>query len=139
MTTFSSAKKHLHKSNPAGLLRHNSFSQMVKVESGNLLFLSGQVALDANGNLLGNDLASQLDHSLQNVHLALKAAGTSWQNLVHMRMYIVNLSPEHHFIVSWALQKIYGSGDPPSNTLLGITSLARKDLRVEVEVIAVAE
>lgn len=123
--------------NPESLLKTDAFTQVVEVKAEKLLFISGQVALDKNGSLLGDDLASQFQKSLQNVGKALKAAGSDWQSLAQLKIYVVDLKPEHRFLIMMEMDKVFADGARPANTLLGVQGLARKDLRVEIEAIAI--
>lgn len=124
--------------NPEELMKSEAFTQVVEVQATKLLFISGQVALDKEGNLIGNDLGSQVRQSFQNVHRALQAGGSDWQEVAQLRVYVVDLKPEHRFILMMELATIFGEGPRPANTLVGVQSLARKDLRVEIEAVAVA-
>ncbi len=124
--------------NPEGLMKSEAFTQVVEVEARRLLFISGQVALNKEGILVGNDLSTQFQQSLQNVGTALMAGGSDWQRVAQLRIYVVDLKPEHRFIIMMELDKIFGKSPRPANTLIGVQSLARRDLRVEIEAVAVA-
>ena len=123
--------------NPPMLIKNTTFSQVVEVPPGRLIFLSGQVALDNEGNLLGDGFEAQLSKSLENVKQGLCVAETDWKNVIQLRIYVVDLKPEHRFIVGKAIEEIFEGIVPPANTLLGIQSLAREDLKVEIEAIAI--
>lgn len=139
MAIVSCAEKKLEHVNPKGLMSHKSFSQVVKVEAGKLVFISGQVAFDEEGKVKGLDFDSQLKQSLNNVSEALSATGSDWDDVIQMRIYVVDLKPEHRFMIGMALDELYENAAPPASTLLGVQGLARKDLRVEIDVIAVAD
>lgn len=138
MTIISCSQTKLSHINPDGLIKHKSFSQIVKVDGGNLVFISGQVAFDKEGQVQGADFDTQLKQSLFNVGIALSEVGSNWEDVVQMKIYVVDLKPEHRFLIGIALDELYESSSPPANTLIGIQSLARKDLKVEIEVVAVA-
>ncbi|MEO1254887.1 MAG: RidA family protein [Bacteroidota bacterium] len=118
------------------LLKKPAFPKGVKVQTGQMIFLSGQVALDQNGKLIGNDFSSQFNAAITNVSVALSEMNSGLEHIVHLRIYVVSLKPEHRFIIGGALEKVFEGCSPPANTLIGIQSLARKDLRVEIEAIA---
>ncbi len=118
-------------------MKSKAFTQVVEVEAKKLLFISGQVALNKEGILIGNDLSSQFRQSLKNVATALAASGSDWQKVAQLRIYVVDLKPEHRFILMMEMDKIFAENPRPANTLIGVQSLARKDLRVEIEALAV--
>lgn len=138
MSIVSCSQTRLKHINPEDLMQHKSFSQVVKVEAGKLVFISGQVAFDKEGQVQGSDFDSQLKQSLKNVCEALNATQSDWDDIIQMKIYVVDLKPEHRFLIGMALDDIYTNGTPPASTLIGIQSLARKDLKVEIEVVAVA-
>lgn len=124
--------------NPEELMKSKAFTQVVEVKAQRLLFISGQVALNKEGILVGDDLSTQFRQSLQNVGLALLASGSDWQKVAQLRIYVVGLKPEHRFIIMMEMDKVFKENPRPANTLIGVQSLARKDLRVEIEAMAVA-
>ncbi len=136
ISTIQEVEPKLQHLDPDLLLKYSAFSQVVKVKSNQLVFISGQVALDKEGCLAGNDFCTQLSASLSNLGNALTAAGTQWSHVIQMRIYIVDLKAEHRFVIGSELEKIFANQACPANTLIGVQRLARKDLRVEIEAIA---
>src|ERR1700755_2821185 len=62
--------------NPPELGTPPGYSQIVEVQSGRLVFIAGQTALDAGGNVVGRgDFAAQADQVFHNVGIALAAVG----------------------------------------------------------------
>ena len=107
------------------------YSQAVK--SNGLLFISGQVALDKNGNLVGHDIATQTDQVMRNMKATLEAAGCTFNDVIKISIFLVNLEdrPKFHEV-----RKKYFTGEQPASTLLVVKSLANKDYLVEVEAVA---
>ena len=67
------------------------FSQIVISNPGKMVFISGQVAWDENQNIVGkNDLAIQTQKSIDNLKTALSEVGGSLDDVVMLRIYIVN-------------------------------------------------
>jgi 2-iminobutanoate/2-iminopropanoate deaminase len=98
------------------------------------LYMSGQIAVDPRGDLVGQgDAEAQADQAAQNVVRVLEAAGATPDDLVYVMLYITN--PAYIPAVRAARQK-YGLTGCPS-TLVVIPSLARADYMVEIEGIAV--
>jgi reactive intermediate/imine deaminase len=107
------------------------YSQAVK--SSGLLFISGQVALDKNGNLVGKDIATQTDQVMKNIKAVLTAAGCTFNDVIKISIFLVNLEdrPKFHEV-----RKKYFTGEQPASTLLVVKSLANKGYLVEVEAVA---
>jgi len=107
------------------------YSQAAK--SNGLLFISGQVALDKNGNLVAHDIATQTDQVMRNMKATLEAAGCTFNDVIKISIFLVNLEdrPKFHEV-----RKKYFTGEQPASTLLVVKSLANKDWLVEVEAVA---
>jgi reactive intermediate/imine deaminase len=107
------------------------YSQAVK--SNGLLFISGQVAVDKNGNLVGQDIATQTDQVMRNIKATLQAAGCTFNDVIKISIFLVNLEdrPKFHEV-----RKKYFTGEQPASTLLVVKSLANKGYLVEVEAVA---
>jgi enamine deaminase RidA (YjgF/YER057c/UK114 family) len=116
------------------------FSQAVTTKGGKFVHVAGQTAWDTELNIVGaGDLAAQGRQALENVKLALEAAGATLADVIRTRIYVVNYKPEHVQIIG-ALNKEFFPGDtPPVSTLLGVQSLAVPDFLIEIEVTAVVD
>jgi enamine deaminase RidA (YjgF/YER057c/UK114 family) len=106
---------------------------------GNLMFLSGQVALDSDGRVIGKgDLRKQTRQVFENIKLILGKGGCSLQDVVKMTTYFTcKLSPkrtQEYFDV----RRKYFKGHRPASTGVRVSSLVHKDLLLEVEVMAIA-
>lgn len=114
------------------------FSHAVISRSPSLVHCAGQVAWDAQGNLVGQgDLAVQMRQALANLRAVLDAAGASAADIVRLRTYIVGHRPEYLPIIVEVLGDFYGGVVPAANTLIGVQSLALPEFLVEVEATAV--
>jgi enamine deaminase RidA (YjgF/YER057c/UK114 family) len=113
------------------------FTHVVTSPPGRLVFVSGQVALDAAMNPVGgDDLAAQAQHALENVGRALEAAGATPADVTMVRAYIVDFEPRDGGKIGAAFQEFFGT-PPPASTWVGVTGLAVAGLRIEIEVYAV--
>lgn len=116
------------------------FSQVVTSQGGKLVFMSGQVAWDADMRLLGGmDLQAQAMHSLRNVERAVQAAGGSLQDVVSLRIYIVDYKLDESESIQAALKTIFPTHRAPASTWIGVRALAHPDFLVEIEATAVIE
>lgn len=116
------------------------FSQIVTATPGKMVFLSGQVAWDAQQRLVGaTDLKSQTIHALHNVEEALSVAGACLSDIVGMRLYIVDYVSQNAPQITEALKVVFREQDPPACTWIGVSALANEGFLIEIEVTAVIE
>lgn len=126
--------------NPTGLYESlpYGFSHATVSEPGKLLHLSGQVAWDAEYNVVGgNDIGLQARQALSNLLAVLKDQGCSPADLVRLRTYVVDHSPEKLEPVSVELMAFYGEAMPAANTWIGVQALALPDFLIEIEATAI--
>jgi enamine deaminase RidA (YjgF/YER057c/UK114 family) len=124
--------------NPDGLPRNPAFSQ-VAVVSGSVrtIYVGGQDAVDAEGNIVGvGDIAAQTEQVLRNLRTALAAAGAGPEHVVRWNVFIVE---GQDFATGYAaFQRVWGDQpDPPVITAAVVKGLARPDILVEMDAIAV--
>ena len=115
---------------------------------GNLLFLSGQGARDpetnevpglklsAGGNVLEYDFAAQVHSVFKNVKNVLEDAGSSWENIVDVTVYLTDLRRD--FEVYNHIYAQYFQENPSCRTTLGVDVLPSQT-RIELKVIATIE
>lgn len=127
--------------NPEGLPTPEMYAQVGVASGTRTVYLSGQVARNANGEAVGGgDLAAQIEQAYMNVATALDAVGGSFADVAKLTI----------FVVEWAGEKLEALGegvgraaqrlqvDPMKpTTLIGVAALGEPDILVEVEAIAV--
>jgi enamine deaminase RidA (YjgF/YER057c/UK114 family) len=114
------------------------FSHAVLHRGGDVLQLAGQVAWDADCQLVGaGDLALQTRQALANLRAVLAAVGATPANIVRLRTYVVNHAPDKLGPVLGEIAQFYGDVIPAPNTFLGVQALALPDFLVEIEATAV--
>ena len=119
-----------------------SFSQIVMVPIGTarIIYVSGQVSVDENKNLIGkDDISAQAMRAFQNLGLALKAAGATSADVVKLNIYVKDYQPADAGVVGEALRKHFPATRLPASTWVGVQSLAEKEFLIEVDAIAVVE
>lgn len=130
-------KRHL---NPAGLYSPGIYTQVVETQGGRTLYIAGQVAWDAQGNVVApGDLRGQMRQAFENLKTALAAAGGTLEDVVKLTIYIVNYGPEQRPAFVEVFKEYLGIQNPPANTLIGVQSLARAELLVEIDAFAVID
>lgn len=128
--------------NPSNLFQSQQygFSQIVKVTGGTTVYFSGQVGWDENESLTGSgDLAAQTHGAFQSLKKAVEAAGGQMRDIVSLRIYIVNYKRETGGPISQGLLKFFPPDALPVTTWIGVQSLARPELLIEIEAVAVLE
>jgi 2-iminobutanoate/2-iminopropanoate deaminase len=118
---------------PEGIYRPASYDHAMR--AGNTIYVAGQVARDANGELVApGDAAGQAEQVYANLGAVLQAAGAEPQHVVKVTTYLVNASDSP--AVTEARQHFFGDHRPPHTGLI-VAALGGPDVLVEVEVIAV--
>ncbi len=116
------------------------FSHAIESSGKRVLHLAGQVAWDDRGELVGpGDLEAQCAQAFRNLKEVLSAAGMTPANVVRLRTYVVDYSPDKLEVIGPAIAAFYGNTIPAANTLLGVAALAMPEFLVEVEATAVAD
>ena len=98
-----------------------------------LLFISGCVPVDANGNLIVGDVVAQAQQVFRNVALVLDAAGAGFGDVVKVTVFLTDIDDRR--AVNTVRQEVFGASRPAS-TLVEVSRLAIPGARVEVEAIA---
>ena len=126
--------------NPPRLFRSldHGFSQGVVVSGARTLYLSGQVAWDAQKRLVGGaDLDAQARHAFANLRTVVEAAGATLADVAIVRIYVVDYRPEKAAAVGSAFRECFAGVSAPASTWIGVAALADPDLLIEVEAVAV--
>jgi len=110
------------------------YSQISIVEPGRLAFVSGQVARRPSGEPTPSGLAAQAGIACANAKRALDAIGAAPADMVMVRIYVVNLTPERLEETMPVILDFFG-GVHPSVTGIGVAALAEPDLQIEIEMI----
>lgn len=123
---------------PEGLAAANGYSHVVVVTPARLAFISGQVANNAQGQLVGKgDLKAQAEQVFQNLKTALAAAGSSFDHVVKITWYVKEYKPESLPVLREVRNRYVRKTAPPASTLVGVASLFQEDYLIEVEAVAV--
>jgi 2-iminobutanoate/2-iminopropanoate deaminase len=124
--------------NAEGLAAANGYSHVVASRPGKLVFISGQVALNRQGELVGkDDLQAQTEQVFANIKTALTAAGASFEDVVKINWYVKGFKPESLAVLRQVRNKYVNTANPPASTLVGVAALFREDCMIEVDAIAV--
>lgn len=125
--------------NPSTIHKPLGYTHVAEVTAGKVIYLSGQVAFDRDGNLVGkDDYEAQLRQVFTNLAAALEAAGATFQQVVKLNYYCVDsVDPA---IQLTAVRKVrdefVNTSAPPASTFIVVRRLARPEFLIEVEAVA---
>ena len=118
-------------------LSTGGFSQVVSISGGGrTLYISGQVAYDPKGNVVGNTLEEQSELCFENLRLALAAAGAEFKHIVKITVFLRDMSTERVKAFRAIRAKHFGDHKPAA-TIVGAPALVDDALQVEIEAVAV--
>lgn len=101
---------------------------------GNLLFLSGQASIGADGSIVGaGDFNLQLEQTFANIEQVLAAAGSDLSKVVKVTIYLTDMA---NFPKILEARRRWFTPPYPADTTLEVRSLALPELMVEIDVIA---
>lgn len=125
---------------PPQLSKPAGYSHVAEVTGGRLIYISGQVALDASGNLVGkNDYPAQLRQVFANLNTALEAAGTTFKNVIKLNYYVVDTVERPQFFAYREVRDKYvDTANPPAATIVIVRGLFLPEFLVEIEAVALA-
>ncbi|MGH7834636.1 MAG: RidA family protein [Candidatus Binatia bacterium] len=105
--------------------------------AGDLLFISGQSAIDGKGQLVGvGDFDAQAEQTFANLERVLRAGGSSLANVIKVTIFLRDMS---NFPKIVEFRGRYFTPPYPADTIVEVTSLYSPDALIEIEAIAVAD
>jgi enamine deaminase RidA (YjgF/YER057c/UK114 family) len=124
----------LQRVNPPSLAKPSGFSHAVVADGGRVVFLAGQVALGADGAIVGDTVAEQFERALGNLLEALRAAGGSPTDLASLTVYAVDLADyraqAHEIGLAW--RRLAGRAYP-AMAAIGVARLWEPAALVEIQ------
>ena len=122
--------------NPSGLSKPTGYSHVAEASGGKTIYISGQVALDQDRNLVGrNDLRAQALQVFANLKTALEAAGADFDHVVKLTYFVLDASQMP--IVREVRDQYLNMQSPPASTAVEVRRLVMEDWLIEVDAIAV--
>jgi len=121
---------------PATLSPPFGYSHVVEAPAGSIVYISGQVPLDAEGRLVGEgDFAAQTRQVFENLTHALEAAEATWSDVVKLDYFLRDVGQIG--AVRAIRDEFVDTANPPASTLVEVSSLFSPDVLVEIQAIAV--
>jgi len=130
----------LQRLTPDALFKPAAYTQVVVASGRRIVFVSGQVSMDAGGKLVApGDFAAQARQVYANLRAALEGASVAPADVAKLTTYVVGYTPELRSSLAAARATIFGAADLPASTLVGVQALAEPGYLLEVEAIAVSD
>jgi enamine deaminase RidA (YjgF/YER057c/UK114 family) len=125
--------------NPPSLARPSGFSHGILTSGGQLLFLAGQTASDAGGQIVApGDLVAQYEQILQNLQTVVEAAGGTMQDIVKLTIFVADRDAYRAQLKPLGrVHRAYFGAHYPATALLEISRFFQDEALVEIEGIAV--
>jgi enamine deaminase RidA (YjgF/YER057c/UK114 family) len=122
--------------NPPTLVKPNGYTHVVVAPDARTVYVAGQVAFDSTGQLVGgSDFQAQADRVFQNLRRALASVGGSLDDVVKTTTFVTDQKNVEK--LREIRLKYLDKAHPPANTLVVVSSLARPNLLIEIEAVAV--
>lgn len=114
------------------------YSHVVTVNNGRMIYLAGQGPTNSEGkNAAPGDLRGQTRQAVDNVLNALAAVGAGPENIVKLRINLVDYTPRKLIEISPEINRLtLEGGMPPASILIGVESLVIPTTLIEIEVVA---
>ena len=112
------------------------YNQAIVVGKGELVFLSGQIALDpATGEVIGlGDVAKQTERVMQNIEAVLESANVSWDNVVKTTVFLSDLN--NFAVMNQIYAQYFKKEIAPARSCVEVSRLP-KDVLIEIDCIAI--
>lgn len=110
------------------------YSNSIRVEAGPLLFVAGQVALDAEGKLVGEgDVRAQATQVLENVKAIVEANGGTMSDVVQVAVYVRDIAA---FATVSDIRERYFPSAGPASAIVEVSALAWPEFLIEISAVA---
>lgn len=124
--------------NPTECGSHSGFSHGVKVQTGSMLFVAGQVGWDEQCRIVAADFTAQFEKALSNVLAVVRDAGGNPSNLVRLTIFVTDRTEYQTSLrsVGEAYRRLMGK-HYPAMTLVEVKGLFEEGAKLELEATAV--
>ncbi|HMV08922.1 MAG TPA: RidA family protein [Cyclobacteriaceae bacterium] len=124
--------------NPEGVAKPKGYSHAAEIDLGKskMLIISGQVALDAEGKVVGlNNFEQQADQVFKNIRTIVESSGGTMNDVVKLTFYLRDVS--NIVKVREVRDRYVNTATPPASTLVEVSDLFRDEFLLEIEATAV--
>ena len=128
-------KKYLNPENFTHIMGAYSHGLKVDVRDSEMIFVTGQIAMDKDGNAVApDDIVKQTEFVFENIQKILQEGGSSLDDVVKAVIYVTDISK---FKDISAVRNNYFANSKPVSTLVEISKTVKKGCDIEIEVIAI--
>jgi enamine deaminase RidA (YjgF/YER057c/UK114 family) len=121
--------------NPAAIAAPTGYSHVAEVRGGKLVFIAGQVAMDASGTVVGkDDYRQQAEQVFKNIGSALESSGARFEDLVKLTFYVLEIS--HMPEIREVRDRCVNTQRPPTSTAVQVGRLFRPEYLLEIDAVA---
>ena len=121
--------------NPASMPQSVGYTQVVEVTGSKMLYISGQIAINPAGQIVGaGDLQAQTEQVFENLKAGLAAAGARFEHVVKLHLYLLDITQIQ--IVRNVRDRYINTQFPPASTAVEVRRLFRDQLLIEIDAIA---
>lgn len=118
-------------------MRGGAFSAGVEAPAGRTVYVSGQVSMDAEGNVVGEgDIKRQTETVLEHVKTVLETAGGGMDNIVKVTVFITDMGLYDGI---HEVRRRYFEEPYPASSMVEVSALIDPRLLIEIEAVAVIE
>jgi len=121
--------------NPTELTKPTGYTHVVKSAPGTTIYISGQIAFDKDGKVVGvGDFRAQTVQVFENLKAALAACGATFADVVKVTTFVTDMKNAP------TLREVragYFGAIPPAGTLVQVSGLVIPELMIEIEAVAV--
>ena len=123
--------------NPETMPRPYGYSQIVEITGGRAVYISGQVPLDLNNQVVGiGDFAAQTRQAFENVRHGLEAVSLTFAHVVKLQMFLTDI--KNLPAIRDIRDEFVNTSNPPASTTMQVAALFHPDVLFEVDAIAYA-
>ncbi|REE67339.1 reactive intermediate/imine deaminase [Paenibacillus taihuensis] len=124
--------------NPQPMPPANGYTHVVEVRNGRTIYVSGQIAINQNGEVVGlGDLAAQTRQVFENIKVALEASNVSFDDVVKLTFFLTDISQIQ--VVRDIRDMYINTKNPPASSAVEVSKLVNDQFLIEIEAIAVGE
>jgi enamine deaminase RidA (YjgF/YER057c/UK114 family) len=115
------------------------FSDAVRIDlpGWTMLFVSGKLATDASGAIVGRTMREQTRQVLENIKAVLAREGATMDDVVRVRVYVTQLDPETLREIHGVRAGYFREGNYPASTLVRVVQFVREGALIEIDADAV--
>jgi enamine deaminase RidA (YjgF/YER057c/UK114 family) len=122
--------------NPPTMPTPRGYTQVVEVTGGRMIFISGQVALNSAGNMVGvGDFRAQATQVFENLKAALEAVGGDFSHVIKFGIYVLDTA--NLPVLREVRDQYVNTAQPPASTAVQVGALFQPGYLLEIEAVAV--